>query len=112
MSNNAPVWLFTGPEIGERNTAVEQLRSAAAKRSGAVDSHTLYASDVRIGEVISLLQNGNLFAEARFIVLRNAELIKKKDEIEQIASWVAGSAGVTDATLVLVSDEIGVEKKD
>lgn len=111
MSNNPPVWLFTGPEIGERNTAVEQLRAAAAKRSSSVDSHTLYASDVRIGDVVSLLQNGNLFSDARFVVLRSAELIKKKDDIELLADWANSSAGVTDATLVLVSDEIGVDKK-
>lgn len=107
----APVWLFTGPEIGERNTAVEQLKTATAKRCGNLDMHSLYAADVRIGDVISLLQNGSLFADARFVVLRNAEALKKKDEIEQLAAWVAESAAVTDAVLVLVSDEIGVDKK-
>lgn len=111
MPSAAPVWLFTGPEIGERNTAVEQLRTAAAKRCGNLDSHTIYASDVKMGEVISLLQNGSLFADARFVVLRNAETIKKKDDIEMLTGWIAESGGIADASLVLVSDEIGVDKK-
>ncbi len=111
MPSVAPVWLFTGPEIGERNTAVEQLKTAAAKRCGNLDMHSLYAADVRIGDVISLLQNGSLFADARFVVLRNAEVLKKKEEIEQLVAWVGESAVVTDAFLVLLSDEIGVDKK-
>jgi DNA polymerase-3 subunit delta len=106
-----PIWLFTGPEIGERNTAVEQLRTATAKRCGNLDLHTLYAGDVQIGEVVSLLRNGSLFADARFVVLRHAEQIKKKDDLEILASWAGGSSGIADAVLVLVSDEIGVDKK-
>jgi DNA polymerase-3 subunit delta len=107
----APIWLFTGPEIGERNAAVEAVRAAAAKGAGNLDSHTFYAADVRIGDVVSLLQNGSLFADARFVVIRNAELIKKKDDVEQLLAWVAEAEGGSDAFLVLVSDEIGVDKK-
>jgi len=111
MSSSAPVWLFTGPEIGERNAAIEQLKTAAAKRSGALDAHSLYVSDVKVGDVISLLQNGSLFADARFVVLKGVEAIKKADEIEQLSAWVKESSGVTDASLILVSEETGVDKK-
>jgi len=111
MPSAPPVWLFTGPEIGERNTAVEQIRATAAKKSGNLDSHSLYASDVRMGDVISLLQNGSLFADARFVVLRNADELKKKDDVEMLLEWIASSSAVTDAFLVLVSDEIGIDKK-
>jgi DNA polymerase III subunit delta len=111
MASSIPVWLFTGPEIGERNSAVEQLRATAAKKCGNLDSHSFYASDVRLGDVISLLQNGSLFADARFVVIRNADEIKKKEDIENLLSWIESSAGISDAFLVLVSDEIGVDKK-
>ena len=107
----APIWLFTGPEIGERNAAVEAVRAAASKSAGNLDSHTFYAADVRIGDVVSLLQNGSLFADARFVVIRNAELIKKKDDVEQLLAWAAEAKGDAGAFLVLVSDEIGVDKK-
>jgi DNA polymerase-3 subunit delta len=109
--NTAPIWLFTGPEIGERNAAIEEVRSAASKAAGNLDAHTLYASDARMGDIVSLLQNGSLFADARFVVVRNAELIKKKDDVEQLLAWISESTSVSDAFLVLVSDEIGVDKK-
>ncbi len=107
---SSPVWLFTGPEIGERNAAVQRVRDDAAKKSGNLDAHVLYASDVRVGEVVSLLQNGSLFADARFVVLRGAEEIKKKDDVQQLLAWIESSAE-GDGYLVLVSDEIGVDKK-
>lgn len=110
MSTVAPVWLLTGPEIGERNAALAEIKKTAA-RSGELDSHSLYAGDVRMGEVVSLLQNGSLFASARFVVVKNADEIKKKEDVDMLTQWIAASAGVDDATLVLVSDEIGVDRK-
>ncbi len=107
----SPFWLFCGPEIGERNEAVEALRAETLKRCGSIESHTFYPADSAIGDIISLLQNGSLFSDARFVVIRNAEQIKKKDEVEQLLSWIAESDGIDDAVLVLVSDEIGIDKK-
>lgn len=110
-AKNAPVWLFTGPEIGERNAAIEELRAFASKSAGHLDAHSFYSGDVRMGDVVSLLQNGSLFADARFIVMRNANEIKKKEDLEQLLAWIAESSSVTDAFLVLVSDEVGIDKK-
>lgn len=108
--NDIPLWLFTGPEIGERNDAVEAIRSLA-EQQGALDSHSLYASDVTIGSLVSLLQNGSLFADARFVVLKNAEEIKKKEDIELLTQWAQGASHNKDAYLILVSDEISIDKK-
>ena len=77
-----PVFLYIGPEFGLRNEAIEKHKLEAEKKFGSLDYHLLYAQDVSVGEVISLLQGGSLFAEARFVVLRNAELIKNKEDIE------------------------------
>ena len=44
-------------------------------------------------------------------MLRNAELIKKKEEIELIASWAGAADQDGGSYLVLVSEEIGVDKK-
>lgn len=111
MAATAPVWLFTGPEIGERNTAVEQLRKQATTAHGDTEMHTLYAGDTPMGEIISLLQNGSLFSSARFVTVRNAELVKKKEDISQLVDWATESSGRDDVYLVLVSDEIGIDKK-
>jgi len=111
MAAKAPVWLFTGPEIGERNEAVNQLKAQAKKTHGDPEMHTVWAGDAPFGDLVSLLQNGSLFSSARFVTLHNAELIKKKEDISQLVSWAAESAGRDDVYLVLISDEIGVDKK-
>lgn len=110
MSAASPVWLLTGPEIGERNAALGEIKKSFARR-GDVDVHTFYAGEARMGDVVSILQNGSLFAAARLVILKNAEEIKRKEDVELLLGWIASSAGIDDACLVLVSDEIGVDKK-
>lgn len=110
----SPVWLLTGPETGERNAMADSILAAVIKSRGDCDVHRLYAQDVPLNEVLSLLQNGSLFSSARLVLLRNAELIKKKDEIEALGSWISSvscSAGFPEATLILLSDEISVDRK-
>ena len=104
------VYLFTGPENGEKNDAIENLRSKAREKNGDLDEYKYYASDVRIIDVISQLQNVSLFSSALFIVFRNAELIKSKDDIDLISSYIRGSSESPN-TLIFVSDENSVEKK-
>lgn len=108
-----PVYLFTGPEFGERNDAVEQLKKQAEKKFGELDYHLLYAGDTSVSEVLGLLENGNLFSSARFIVLRNAESIKQKEDIARLGDWVKTITAqkADDAWLFLVSDETAVDKK-
>lgn len=108
-----PVYLFTGPEAGEKNDAIQELRVQARKRQGALDEHTFYAAETRVADVVELLLNESLFASARFVVLNCAEQIKKKEDIGLLESWVrsARSCAGSASTLVLVSDENSCDKK-
>lgn len=105
----APLYLFTGPEAGERSDAVNELLKAYEKKLGSIDVHRFYAAETSVADVISLLMNGSLFASFRFVVLNNAEAVKKKEDIELISEWLASNDG--NSALVLLSDEISVEKK-
>lgn len=105
----APLYLFTGPEAGERSDAVNNLLKNYEKKLGTVDVHRLYANETSVADVVSLLMNGSLFASFRFVVLSNAEAVKKKEDVELISEWVASNDG--NSALVLQSDEISVEKK-
>ena len=105
----SPIYLFTGPEIGNRNDQVESVKNSLSKKFGEVDNYLLYASDSKIEDIIAKLQTESLFVPATCVVLRESELIKKKDEIELIAAWLK-SAKET-AVLILVSDEISVDSK-
>ncbi len=106
----SPLWLFTGPEFGERNDTIAALRGRAEQEAGKLDCYSFYAGDTKIGDVISLLQNGSLFAEARFVVLRSAELIRKKEDVELIAGWAKESANGP-SVLILVSEDNSVDRK-
>mgnify|MGYP000847920196 FL=1 len=108
---STPLWLFTGPELGERSDALEALRKSAEKKYGQLDNHLFYAADTSISVVLDAVQNGSLFAEARFAVVRNAEAIKKKEDIQALTQWVEQTPAEDGAFLVLISDVIGIDKK-
>jgi len=104
------IYLFTGPEAGEKNDAINSIRDESKKKNGSLDEYRYFAADVRVADVIAQLQNESLFSSALFIVLRNAEIIKTKAEIELISGW-AKQAGNSSNILILVSDEMSVDKK-
>lgn len=104
------IYLFTGPEAGEKNEAISTIRTAAAKKNGSLDEYTYYASDTRLQDIISQLQNVSLFSAALFIVVRGAEQIKGKADIELFSAYVSGAKESAN-TLILVSDENSIEKK-
>ena len=108
-----PLFLYKGPEFGLKNEAIEKHKMQAEKKYGSLDFHLLYAQDISVREVLTIIQGGSLFADALFVVLRNAELIKNKEDIELLRNWVDSikSNGYEDAYLFLVSDENSVDKK-
>ena len=108
-----PLFLYTGPEFVERNDAIAEMKLSAEKKFGSLDYHQLYTADVSLNDVLSLLQNGNLFVPARFVVLRGAEAIKKKEDIELLSKWCEELKTIQpdDVWLILVSDENSVDKK-
>jgi DNA polymerase-3 subunit delta len=106
------VFLFTGPEAGEKKAAVEDIKAALKKKAGAVDEFTFYAYETDVSKAVMLLQNESLFAAARFVLFRSAELIKKKEDIDALAAWIEGSVAHQGlSTLVLESDENSVDKR-
>lgn len=108
-----PVFLYTGPEIGERNDTIEKQKVAVQKKYGQVDYYKVYATDTGIADVVNLLQNGSLFASARFVVLHNAELIKKTEDIDLLKKCINSlkSQETDDAWLIFVSEDNSVDKK-
>lgn len=113
---SAPIYLFTGPEIGEKNDQVDLVKQQQKKQFGDVDEYVLYASDSKIEDIVSKLQTDSLFVPATCIVLRQAELIKKKDEISLLESWLKSieskpKEDKNSSVLILVSDEISIDAK-
>lgn len=107
---NAPVYLFTGPEAGNRDDAVLAVKDSLRKKYGQLEEYTFYASETAAADYMTVLQSDSLFASASCVVVKNADCIKKKDEIELLTSWI--SAAKNDSSvLILVSDEISIDSK-
>lgn len=103
-------YLYLGPELGERSDAVDALRSSlAAEGGGAPEEHSFYAGETRLGDLLSLLMNASLFSSRRLITVKNAEVIKKKDEVDLLVQYIASPA--EDTVLILVSDETSVDRR-
>jgi DNA polymerase-3 subunit delta len=117
--------LFLGPEIGEKQDAIDQIRESlkssdgigraggsggigAAGGGAAVEEASFYAGETPVSAIVSILRSGSLFADKRLFLIKNAENIKKKDDIENLSSYIIEPQDGT--TLILLSDENGIAK--
>ena len=103
------VYLLAGPETGKRSSFVADLRSAITETDGSpAEEHRFYASETAVGELLTILRNGSLFAGRRLVQYRGAELIKGKDEIGELVKYIEAPA--PDAVLLLVTEAFYVER--
>lgn len=105
----APVYLYTGPEFGQRNDAVDQIKQNLQKKFGEIDNHLFYLIESPFSQVMTILQSRTLFSNGVCVVCKNAELIKKKEDLEMLSQWVENPS--ESSVLILVSDEISVDSK-
>ncbi len=114
-NSTIPLWLFLGPEIGNKNDDIQKLRQRAKKELGDVEEDHYYAHETSVGEVLSLLQNGSLFSSGRLVVFKGVESVKKKEDIALLTDWVSAlekkDTNENTSWLILVSDELSVDKK-
>lgn len=110
---NAPLYLYTGPEIGERNEQVISVKEALKKKFGSSDDFLYYGNDVNMNDVATQLMTESLFTPATCVVIRNAECIKDKNDIDLISQWADSAVknGTESSVLILVSDELKVDSK-
>lgn len=109
MSNIKPIYLFTGPEFGLRDDAVDEIRKIQKKQIGEIDEQNFYLIETPFAQVMSVLQSGNLFASGVCVVCKNAELLKKKEDLALISQWL--EIADFSSILILISDEISVDSK-
>lgn len=104
-----PIYLFTGPELGDRNDAVNAVKNAQKKKFGEIDEHSFYLLETPLNQVMTILQSGTLFSDGVCVVCKNAELIKTKDDVQMISDWLDNAD--SSSVLILVSDEVTVDSK-
>ncbi|MCQ2582623.1 MAG: DNA polymerase III subunit delta [Treponema sp.] len=106
---SAPLYLFTGPELGNRNDAVQSVKNSLKKKFGEIDEHLFYLSETPFSQVMTILQSGTLFSNGVCVVCRYAEVLKKKEELQMISDWLSNAE--ESSVLILISDEISVDSK-
>ncbi len=106
----AAVYLYTGPENGEKNDAVQNIRAALKKKFGETEEYSYYASETPVKDFMGILENESLFANAVCVTVKNAETLKKKEDIETITKWISSSTSESNV-LILTSDEISIDTK-
>lgn len=94
--------------MGEKLEAVGDIRRKMQGRNKALEETVFYAGEVPVNDMVSILRNGALFAEARLFLLKNAELIKTKDEVKLLCSYMEAPA--EDTALILLSDAASLDK--
>jgi DNA polymerase-3 subunit delta len=102
-------YLFTGPEIGEKADETERIRALLRGKHGAsLEETTFYALEIPVGEMTGIMLNGSLFSSARLFVIKNAEAVKKKEDVKMLVSVLENLDIST--TVILLSDENSVDR--
>jgi DNA polymerase-3 subunit delta len=112
MKNNGNSWLFLGPEIGEKETAINELKkkiSGTSPTEGSLLDETIYyAGDTPVPVIISNMLNGSLFSDLRLFYIKSAEGIKKKEDIDLLSEYIASPPD--DTFLILISEESSIAR--
>jgi len=99
-------YIFLGPEIGKKQDAIEAIRIKIAADDPAgspIEETVFYAGETPAVTIANAVQNHSLFAQSRLFIIKNAEQIKKKEEITLIASCMEKPEAGT--VLILISEE-------
>jgi DNA polymerase-3 subunit delta len=104
-------FLFLGPEQGEKQDAVAEIRRRLTRAggTGSLEETVFYAGENSVSEILGLLRNGSLFADSRLFLIKNAELLKKDDDLELLGAYL--KAPQADTALILLSEATSLSKK-
>ena len=95
-------YILLGPELGKKQDAL----SAIKKKTPAAEEFVFYYGETSAGAICDIIQNRGLFAEKQIVIVKNADTVKKKDEVELLASCIKNMDENT--SLVFISDELKI----
>jgi len=98
VSPNA--YIFLGPELGKKQDEVDSIKQKLPEAETTV----FYAGETPVSTIADTIQNESLFFDKRLIIIKNAEALKKKDEIELLVSCMENIDHNT--AIILLSDEL------
>jgi DNA polymerase-3 subunit delta len=100
MSVTPNAYIFLGPELGKKQDEVDSIKQNLKDAEITV----FYAGETPVSVIADTIQNNSLFSEKLLIIIKNADAIKKKDEIELLVSCIDNLDPNT--AIIMLSDEI------
>ncbi|MDR1909745.1 MAG: DNA polymerase III subunit delta, partial [Spirochaetaceae bacterium] len=100
-------YIFLGPEIGEKEEALAELRSRLGGGEAPEES-SWYAGEAPAALICDRIRNGSLFSARRLFLIKSAEGLKK-DDAELLASCLEQLQD--DTFVVLVSGETKIDAR-
>jgi DNA polymerase-3 subunit delta len=121
MDKKSNTWLFLGPEIGEKQAAIDEIRKelsgrelgtttaqSAAEGDSPLEETVFYAGETTVPLIVSKIKNASLFADLRLFLIKCAEGIKKKEDVDLLASCLTSLP--EDSAIILISEEQSIAK--
>ncbi len=103
------VHLLLGPETGEKELLLKQIRDTLKKECGGeLEMHRFYPFETEKGEIFVALNNNSLFADHRLVILTQAEGLNAA-MVDALVEYVARPSET--ATLVIISSETRLSAK-
>jgi len=93
-------YIFLGPELGKKQDAVNTVK----KKFPNAEESVFYSGEAPMSTIADVLQNHSLFSDSRLVIVKYAELIKKKEDIDLLVSCINNLEKNT--AIILLSDEI------
>jgi DNA polymerase-3 subunit delta len=107
MNRKSGSWIFLGPEIGEKQTAINETRKQISS-FGELEETVFYAGETTVSAMVSQIKNNSLFADSRIFFVKCAEGIRKKEDIDLLSPCLASPPdGVF---IILISEETSIAK--
>lgn len=99
----APAHLLLGPETGEKEQMLKQIRDALRKETGSdLEMHRFYPFETEKGEIFVALNNNSLFAEHRLVILSQADSLNAS-MVDALVDYLTHPSDT--ATLIIISSE-------
>lgn len=103
-------FIYAGPELGEKQDAIQAVREKLSKNTGTPpEEHRYYISETDLSFIVSDIQNASLFSDTRLFLIFGAEDIKKKEDLTVLSTCIKSIPD--DTIILLVTDANGIDKK-
>ena len=102
------IYLLLGPELGEKSSYIKKLKKALFENTNdSLEEHKFYPFEKSGEEIVSIIKNKALFYNKKLIIVHNAQDLNSR-QAKMLAEYCKKPS--KDTTLVLLSDEINIDK--